>query len=335
MAVTEKEILSDIKNNRLKPVYLITGEEGYYIDMVSDYFENMVVDEASRDFDQTVVYGMDVDMSTVISYARQFPILSPTKLVMVKEAQDIKVDRWDSLIAYLDNPQPSTVLVFVYRHKSFDKRTKVYKAINTKGVVYEKKKLYENEIPRWINQHVQENGFSITENAANLISDSIGNDLDKISNELRKLYLALEKGTVITDDAVEHHIGISKTYNVFELQKAIGRRDALRCNRIVNHFAANPKEMPIQMLIPTLYSYFIKVMIYHQTTDKSQAASAMGISPYFLSDYETAASNYSLGKLATCIGYLHNTDLRSKGVNNTGATPEGELLKELIFKIIH
>lgn len=335
MAVTEKEILSDIKNNRLKPVYLITGEEGYYIDMVSDYFENMVVDEASRDFDQTVVYGMDVDMSTVISYARQFPILSPTKLVMVKEAQDIKVDRWDSLIAYLDNPQPSTVLVFVYRHKSFDKRTKVYKAINTKGAVYEKKKLYENEIPRWINQHVQENGFSITENAANLISDSIGNDLDKISNELRKLYLALEKGTVITDDAVEHHIGISKTYNVFELQKAIGRRDALRCNRIVNHFAANPKEMPIQMLIPTLYSYFIKVMIYHQTTDKSQAASAMGISPYFLSDYETAASNYSLGKLATCIGYLHNTDLRSKGVNNTGSTPEGELLKELIFKIIH
>lgn len=335
MAVTEKEILYDIKNRQLKPVYLITGEEGYYLDMVSDYFENLVVDEASRDFDQTVVYGMDADMSTIISYARQFPILSPTKLVMVKEAQDIKSDRWDSLIPYLDNPQPSTVLVFVYRHKTFDKRTKVYKSIAAKGTVYEKKKLYDNEIPRWINQHVQDNGFSITENAANLISDSIGNDLDKISNELNKLYLALQKGSVITEDAIEHHIGISKTYNVFELQKAIGRRDVLRCNRIVNHFASNPKEMPIQMLLPTLYSYFIKVMIYHQTTDKSQAASAMGINPFFLQDYEIAANNYSLGKLATCIGYLHNTDLKSKGVNNTGATSDGELLKELIFKIIH
>lgn len=335
MAVTEKEILSDIKNDKTKPVYLLTGEEGYYLDLVSDYFETLIVEEASRDFDQTVIYGMDTDMSTIISYARQFPILSAKKLVLVKEAQDIKSDRWEQLLPYLDNPQPSTVLVFVYRHKSFDKRTKVYKAISSKGTIYEKKKLYDNEIPQWINQHVQENGFTITENAANLIADSIGNDLDKISNELRKLFLALDKGSVITDDAVEHHIGISKTYNVFELQKAIGRRDVLRCNRIANHFAANPKEMPIQMLLPTLYSYFIKIMIYHQTTDKSQAASAMGVSPFFLHDYEIAASNYSLGKLATCIGYLHNTDLRSKGVNNTSATPDGELIKELIFKIIH
>ncbi len=334
MAISEKQLIEDLKAQKYAPVYLLTGEENYYIDLVSDYFENKVIADEFRDFDQTVVYGRETDMKTVVSLAKRYPMMSPVQLVLVKEAQDIAKD-WELLADYLDHPQPQTLLVFCYRHKKMDKRTKTYKSISTKGVVYEKNKMRDYEVPDWIARIVMQQGYQITQKGAVLIAESLGNDLGKIVNELSKVYISLPKGTVINEDVIETNIGISKDYNVFELQNAIGRRDVAQCTRIVNHLAANPKEYPIQMLLPLLYGFFIKVMLFHQEPDKKKAMAVMNVNPYFLKDYETAARNYTLGKLASCIGYLYDADLRSKGVRNNGTVTDGELLKELVFKITH
>ena len=294
-----------------------------------------MIAEDFRDFDQTVLYGRETDMRTVISYAKQFPMMSPIKLVMVKEAQDIPTREWDLLAEYLQNPLPQTLLVMCYRHKKLDKRGKAYKAINDKGCICERGKLYDNQVPDWIGTFVNQHGHTITQKGSVLIAEYIGNDLSKIANELSKVFISLNPGDVINEDIIEQNIGISKDYNVFELQSAIGRRNVVQCNRIVNHFAANPKDNPIQMVLPSLYGYFIKIMLYLQLPDKSQAASVLKVNPYFVKDYAAAAQNYSLGKLASCIGYLYDADLRSKGIRNTGSVTDGELLKELVFKIIH
>jgi len=335
MAITDKQLIADLKAGIFKPVYLLTGDENYYIDVVSDYFENHVVDETMRDFDQTVVYGRDTSMAAVISDAKRYPMMSPVHLVIVKEAQDIDTKQWEQLVAYLDHPSENGVIVFCYRHKKLDKRTAAYKAIAGKGCVYETPKMWDNQVPRWIADQVRDHGFSITEKATYLISESLGADLGKIANELSKLYPLLPEHGTITEQLIEEQIGISKDYNVFELQKAIGRRDPVMCNRIINYFAANPKKNPIQLILPILYGYFLKVMFYHQLENKSDAAKVLGCAPSFVQDYAVAASNYKLGKLATCIGYLYETDLRSKGVRNSGNVTDGELLKELIFKVIH
>ena len=335
MLVSDKQLKDSLQKGTFMPVYLLTGEENYYIDEASDYIEKNIVDESFRDFDQTVVYGRDVDMHTVISYAKQFPMMSPVKLVLVKEAQDIPLKEWDLLADYLEHPLAQTLLVFCYRHKKLDKRTKAYKAIDRTGCIFEHAKLYDSQLPDWIGTFVNNHGHTITQKGSVLIAESLGNDLGKIANELSKVFISLSPGEVINEDIIERNIGISKDYNVFELQNAIGRRDVLQCNRIVNHFAANPKDNPIQMILPSLYGYFIKIMIYHQLEDKGQAASALKVNPYFVRDYSIAANNYSLGKLASCIGYLNDADLRSKGMRNSGTVTDGELLKELVFKIIH
>lgn len=334
MVQTEKEIVADLKAGKFRPVYLLMGEENYYIDLVSNFFEKNVIAADFRDFDQTVVYGPEVDMPTVIDLAKRYPMMSPVQLVLVKEAQGIARD-WELLAKYLENPQPQTVLVFCYRHKKLNKNSKAYKAINSVGVVFEKNKLRDYEVPGWIANVVQKKGYSITQTGAVLIAESLGNDLGKIANELSKVYISMPEGGTINEDVIETNIGISKEYNAFELQNAIGRRDVVQCNKIVNHFAANPKDNPIQLVIASLYGYFIKVMLYHQEPDKNKAASVLKVSPYFLKDYEKAAQNYSLGKLASCIGYLYEADLKSKGVRNNGTISDGEILKELVFKIIH
>ena len=335
MLISDKQLIDDLEAGKYFPVYLLTGEENYYIDLTSDYFEHNVVSPDFSDFDENILYGRETDMHTVISYAKQFPMMSPVKVVLVKEAQEIPTKEWELLADYLQNPLPQTLLVFCYRNKKLDKRSKAYKAINDKGCICERAKLYDNQVPYWIGTFVNQHGHTITQKGSILIAEYIGNNLSKIANELSKVFISLQPGDVINEDIIEQNIGISKEYNVFELQSAIGRRDVLKCNRIVNHFAANPKDNPIQMILPSLYNYFIKIMLYHQVPDKSQAASALKVNPFFIKDYATAASNYSLGKLASCIGYLHEADLRSKGIRNSGTVTDGELLKELIVKIIH
>ena len=297
MAITEKQLIADLRAQKFAPVYLLTGEENYYIDLVSDFMEQNIIPQDFRDFDQTVVYGRDVTMQMVIGFAKRYPMMSPNQLVLVKEAQDIAKD-WELLATYLDNPQPQTILVFCYRHKKLAKNTKVYKAIDKHGVVYEKNKLRDYEVPAWVANVVQQQGFSITEKGAMLVSESLGNDLGKIANELSKVYIGLPKGTVINEGIIERQIGISKDYNIFELQTAIGRRDVVQCNRIINHFAENPKDNPIQIILPSLYNYFLKVMIFHQIPDRNEAAKIMKVHPYFIRDYEVASRNYTLGKLA-------------------------------------
>ena len=340
-SVSEETILEELKARHFAPVYLLSGEEDYYIDLLSDYFEHHVIAPESQSFDQVVVYGRDVDMASVVGLASRFPMMSDYQLVLVKEAQSLgregdKVDKaWEPLMAYLDNPSPQTILVFCFRHKKFDKRTKLYKRLKEVGVVYEHGKLYDNQVPAWIESYVSSKGYQITRKATLMLCEAIGADLSKLANELSKMFITVGQGGSITDTTVELNVGISKDFNVFELQNAIGTRDVVKCNRIVNYFADNPKNNPIQMVLPLIYSYIVKLMIYIQTPDKQEAASLMGVSPYFLRDYDVAARNFTLGKLATCIGYLYEADLRSKGVRNTGTITDGEILKELVFKIIH
>ena len=338
MALTEKQLIAQLKGGERKPVYLLTGENNHAIDVVSDYIEENIIDATLRDFDQTVVYGGDTTMGEVIDNAKRYPMMSPVHLVLVKEAQEIDARQWDLLTSYLKQPLATTMLVFCYRHKKLDKRTALYKAIDKTGVVFDAAKPYDNKVPPMIVEEVKAHGMNITDKAVNMLIGSIGTDMGKIANELSKLYPLVPQGGTIDDKLVEQQVGISKDYNVFELQKAIGRRDPVMCNRIVNYFAANPKSAPLPPTLAALYGYILKIMIYLQLenpSDEDSAAAALGCSPFFVKDYAMAARNYKLGKLASCIGYLYEADLRSKGVHNSGTVTDAEILRELVFKIIH
>lgn len=328
-----QSVLRRLQGGQWAPVYLLTGEENYFIDLLSDFFENHVVEESARSFDQTVLYGRDVDMATVIANAGRYPMMGDRQLVMVKEAQDIR--DWEPLESYLSRPVPTTVLVFCYRHKKLDKRTRLFKSLKEVGEVFDYSRVYDNQLPQWITDYVEAAGYTIQPNCALLMAESLGNNLTVIVNELSKIFATLGEQGVVTAAVVERVVGISREYNVFELQTAIGRRDVVKCNRIVNYFAANPKSNPIQMVLPSIYSYLVKLMIYIQLPDKNEAASALGVNPFFVKEYAQAAGNYTLGKLASCIGYLNEADLRSKGIRNSGTVTDGEILKELVFKLIH
>lgn len=338
---TVKQIIDSVKNGVVKPVYFFTGSETHALDVLSDFFEKEVVPEENQGFDQTVVYGLDTNMKAIVDTAKQFPTFPTTKyrLVLVKEAQHLDTrdnSEWDVLINYLEHPSDLSIIAFCYRNKEF-KNAKLKKAISSKGVFFETPKMYDNQVPAWITRYVAEQGYTISQQSAAVIAESLGANTSKIANELSKVFISLPKGSAVTNDIIEREIGISKDYNVFELTKALGCKDVLKCNRIVKHFAANPKDNPIQKILPNIYNHFIKVMIYQQLTDKSSqsAASALGINPYFVGDYKTAALNYSLPKLAAIIGYLKEADLKSKGVRNTGTVTDGEIIKELVFKILH
>lgn len=323
------QIISDYQSGKIAPIYLLTGAENYFIDQLEDFFENNVVMEENRDFDQTVLYGRDVTMADVVGAAQRYPMMSDRQLVLVREAQDIptKNDAWEILIKYLEHPQPQTVLVLSHRHKALAKNTRVYKAIAKSGVVLDSAEMKETEVPEWIGRYVMRNGYEVTEKVANLIPEYVGRDLDKISNELSKIFVAEPKGTMIGEAIMEKYIGISKDYNVDELRSAIFRRDIEKCNRIVNNFAANTKQNPIQMVIPMLYAYIVKLMAYIQDPANTK------VFPY--ADYQAGVKNYTLNKLASCVRYLYEADLKSKGVKNAGTISDGEILKETIFKIIH
>jgi DNA polymerase-3 subunit delta len=321
------------------------GDEPYFIDMISDYIEQNVLDESEKEFNQTVLYGRDVTTAEIIGAAKRFPMMSEYQVVIIKEAQDIKdlvkkekEDKKEKVKsafeAYLENPLPSTILVFCYKYKSIDKRTALAKLIEKKAVLFESKKLYDNQVADWINNYLKTKGFTINQRAAGLLGEYLGTGLSKITNELDKLIINLPPKSEITQEHIQTNIGISKDYNVFELQTSIGKKEVLKVNRIINYFAANPADNHITMTIGSLYGYFCKVLTYHFVPDKKMAASAMGVNPYFVKDYEIAARNFSVGKLKSIFGYLRDYDLKSKGVDNGSAT-HGELLKEMIFKILH
>ncbi|AFD07439.1 DNA polymerase III subunit delta [Solitalea canadensis] len=341
--MTASEIIKELKAKKYRPIYFLHGEEEYYIDLIGNYIENNVLSEAEKGFNQTVLYGKDTDIITILNNAKRYPMMSEHQVVIVKEAQNIKFGKdkgdkdQDPFAAYIENPLRSTVLVFCYKHGKIDGRLKMFKNIEKNGILFESKKLYDNQVPGWITEHVQEQGVRISPQATALLAEYLGNDLLKISNELEKLMINISKGTEIGTKEIEENIGISKEYNVFEFQNALGKRDVLKANRIVNYFAANKKENPAVVVFATLAGYFSKIFVYHCLKDKSKpaVASALGVNPFFVGDYEIAARNYPQGKTMQIISLLRQYDLKSKGVGSTGNTEEGELMKELVWKILH
>ena len=329
-----KEIISSISNKEFEPVYFLMGDEPYYIDKLANAFAKNVLSVEEQEFNQVILYGKDIETAQAIAEAKQFPFGAEKRVVIIKEAQHLK--DIEVLDAYLDNVQPSTLLVICYKGKSVDKRKKFGKMLAKKCVVFESKKLYDNKIPAWINSYVTENGYTIDNSATAVLAEYIGADLSKITNELDKLMLVVKKEEQITTALIEYHIGISKDYNVFELQNALGKKEVVKANRIINHFSKNPKNHNIVPVMSALFSYFQKIMVYHFLEDKSpkSAAVALKVNPFFISQYQTASRNYTKKQLFYIFEYLKNYDLKSKGVNNKNTTQKG-LLKELIFKILH
>jgi DNA polymerase-3 subunit delta len=351
------QILLDLKRRIFKPIYFLSGEEAYYIDAISDLIENTVLEESEKEFNQTIVYGKDADLVTILGFARQFPMMSDFNVVIVKEAQNLKeLNKKSSaeeeedatsnaneansaaaqFVNYIKNPQPTTILVFCFKYKTIDKRSTVAKALQKQAVYFETPRMYDNQVPDWISNYVKEKNYLLSPKAGFLLAEFLGSDLGKIANEVNKLIIGLPLGKEITVEMVQEKIGISKDYNVFELQDAFTNKDILKANRIINHFAANEKENPAPLVLGQLYAYFSKIFKYQFLPDKSKfaAAGALGVNPYFIDGIASAAARYPSVKLKQIFSYLKEYDLKSKGVENTSVT-YGELLKELVFKILH
>ena len=329
-----REIVSTIKKGSAKPIYFLMGDEPYYIDKISDYVEDTVLDEAEKGFNQQVMYGRDVSVDDIIGAAKRYPIMAEKQVIIVKEAQDLSRSI-EKIAAYAENPQPTTVLVFNYKYKKIDKRKALYKAISKTGVVFESKKLYDNQVSDWIRRVLSGQNYKIEPKAAIMLVEFLGTDLSKIANELEKLMLVLPKESIITDKHIEENIGISKDFNNFELRKAIGAKNIKKANRIINYFSENPKKNPSVMTISLLNSFFTQLLLFHglQNKSKQAVAKALKINPYFVDEYFEAGRNYPMRKVAQVINDLRKADVQSKGV---GANlSQEDVLKELLFKILN
>ncbi len=330
-----QNILSELKNKNYSPVYFLEGEEPYYIDLISDYILEHVLTEDEKAFNQTLLYGKDITLDTILTSARRYPMMAERQVVVIREAQNIR--DIEELASYVEKPAPSTLLVLCYKYKTIDRRKKLYKAINKQGVYMESKPLYENKIPDWIINYLKTQKLGIEYKAVQMITDHIGNNLQRIVNELDKVIFTAVPGTSITVDDVEKNIGISKEYNAFEFQKALGNKDIYNANRIVNYFIENEKSNSIQIIVGFLVAYFRKVLTYHtieNRNNESEVAQKLGVSPFFVKDYLTAGRNYPLQKAVLVLSMLREYDLRSKGARG-GTTDNGELLRELTYKILH
>ncbi|SDL22440.1 DNA polymerase III subunit delta [Kriegella aquimaris] len=328
------KILIDIKNGNTKPVYFLCGEETFYVDEITRHIEKEVLTEEERGFNQVVLYGKDVTIDDIIGNAKRYPMMSEKQVVIVKEAQHLS-RTIENLTSYCENPQPSTVLVICYKYKKLDKRKKLHKVINKIGVVFEGKKLYDNQVADWIRKNLKSKGFTISHKATVLLVEFLGTDLSKIDNELKKLQLVLPKESEITPEDIEQHIGISKDYNNFELKKAIGEKDILKATKIINYFSQNPKDNPFVLTVTLLHSFFSQLLQYHGLNDHSpkNVASALRINPYFVDEFHTAARNYPMKKVSNVVASLREMDLKGKGVGANGIS-QADLLKELLVKII-
>ncbi|UEG54677.1 DNA polymerase III subunit delta [Mucilaginibacter daejeonensis] len=340
--MTANDILKDLKSRKYRPLYLLHGEEPYFIDRIANYMESNILTDGERGFNQTVLYGKDTDIMTIINAAKRYPMMAEYQVIIVKEAQDLKWGKEDAdkkginpVLSYLDAPLKSTILVFCYKYGKFDKRKKAYKAIEKNGLVFESASLYDNKVPGWIESHASEKNYRISAQAAAMLCEYLGNDLSKIANELDKLMLNIPQGQEIGLKDIQDNIGISKEYNVFELQSALIRKDVVKANQIINYFEANPKANPIVLILGNMHNFFSKVLMYHYVRDKTPQtlAKELGVNPYFLKDYEMASRSFDYYKSMQIIGWLREYDLKSKGMGSTAS--HGELLKELVFKILH
>ena len=329
-----KQLVTDIKNKKLKPIYFLMGEEAYYIDKISDFIEASVLAEEDRGFNQMVLYGRDVSVDDIVGNAKRYPMMAEYQVIIVKEAQDLS-RTIENLAKYAENPQPTTVLVVNYKYKKIDKRKALYKTLKKTGVVYESKKLYENQVADWIRRVLSPKKYTISPKAAQMLVEFLGTDLSKINNELEKLQIILPEGTQISPDHIEENIGISKDYNNFELRKAVGELNAIKAHKIVNYFADNPKDNPMVVTVLLLFNFFSQLLHFHGLKDKSprSVASALKINPYFVKEYITAARNFPMRKVSAVVATLREFDVKGKGVGSN-AVPQGDLLKELMVRIL-
>lgn len=331
-----EQIIDTIKARKFFPIYFLFGEEGYFIDQISDLLEQTILTDEEKAFNQLVMYGRDVTVSDIISTAKRFPMMSPYQVLIVKEAQDIS--KIEEIELYLEQPMQTTILVFCYR-KSLDKRRSYVKKLSKgSAILFESKKLYENQMPEWIKTQLGKAGYGIEPKATMLLVEFLGTNLSKVINELNKLQIVLPKGTMITPEHIERNIGISKDFNVFELQKALGNRDLVKIIQIVKYFESNPKDNPIQATIAMLFGYFSKIYLLHFLTKKqlpdSEIAKQLKIGIYFLKEYKETMKNFNLKQTVEAISLLRSYDLKSKGVGNI-STSGGQLLQEMLYKILY
>ncbi|TAN15315.1 MAG: DNA polymerase III subunit delta [Chitinophagaceae bacterium] len=331
--MTFEALEKELKSEKIRPVYLLEGEEDFFIDRISNFLENDLLTETEKEFNLTIFYGRDADWANVLNACRRYPVFAERQVVMIKEAQHMK--SLEKLESYLENPLVSTALVLVYRQGKLDGRTAFKKLIDKKGVSLTTKKLYDDKIPGWIKAYAEASGHDISPKAAILLADHIGNDLARISNEIDKLLLNIHSGKKIDEDDIEKYVGISKEYNVFEFQKAVGNRDFSKAVRILNYFSANPKAAPSPVVFTVLYAFFSKVhaITCSLSSSDKDMATKLGINPYFFSDYMRAAKAYQRIGAERALLLLYEYNLRSIGINDAG-TPGSELLKEMTMKIM-
>lgn len=330
-----KQLVTDIKGKKVKPIYFLMGEEPYYIDQISSYIEKNLLSEEEKGFNQMVLYGRDVTVEDIVSNAKRYPMMADYQVVIVKEAQDLS-RTIDKLETYAKQPQPTTILVVNYKYKTIDKRKTLYKTLQKTGVVYESKKLYENQVGEWIRRVLSGQNYNISPKAAQMLVEFLGTDLSKINNELEKLKIILPEGTSITPQHIEENIGISKDYNNFELRKAVGERDVQKAHQIIKYFADNPKDNPMVVTVSLLFNFFSQLLHLHGLQDKTprSVASALKVNPYFVNEYLTAAHNYPMKKVSNIVATLREFDVKGKGVG-ANAVPQGDLLKELMVRIFY
>lgn len=334
------KILADIKARKFAPVYFLQGEETFYIDLISDLIEANALNEAEKGFNQVVVYGKDAAMAMILTHARRFPMMAERQVVIVKEAQDIQDLNKDTgarlLLDYVAKPVPSTILVLCHKHKTLDKRRELGKKIDQLTTSINSKKLYDNQLPDFVVEYTKDKKISIDDRAVLTLCEYVGNDLHRIANEIDKLSLTLSGGSTISAEQVMNQVGVSKEYNIFELQKAILHRDTLLANRIVNFFESNTKKNPMIPVVAYLFSFFSKLLAATQAADKSERGlvSALKISPYSAKDYSLALRQFSPEKIVDSISFIKEADLKLKGVNS-GSDTEGQVFRELVYKILH
>lgn len=326
-------IISEWQKRIYRPIYWLEGEEDFFIDRIMSYAESKILDENETGFNLTVFYGKDADWAAVINACRRYPMFAEKQVVLLKEAQQMR--DIEKLEAYIENPLASTIFVVAYKEKKVDGRTRLAKLLKEKGVVLSTKKLYESQLPEWTEELVHSKGFTISQKALLLLVDHIGNDLTRISNEIDKISINLGERKAITEETIEQYVGVSKDFNVFELQAALAAKDLPKAIRIIQYFEANPKAAPIQLILPSLYSFFSRVfMIYGlNTREEKTVAASLGINPFFIKDYLKATRIYTYPDVERVILLLSDYNLRSIGINDSG-TPDASLLKEMVVKMI-
>ena len=327
-------IVKDIQSKKFASLYFLHGEESYYIDQISDAIQTTALQEHEKDFNQTILYGKDADLLSLQSELKSYPMMAERRLVILKEAQDFK--QLEALESYVQAPTPTTVFVVCYKNKTFDARKKILKGFAKNGIIFKSDKIRDYQLPDWIAKYVRSQGMQINGKATMLLSEFLGADLSRITNEIEKLRIVLGANTSITEQHIEQHIGISKDFNIYELVNAVGQKQVNKAFRIVQYFQYNPKAGELVVIIPALFKLFSQLMRVHFTPNKSREsiASSLGVHPFVAGELIATRQHYDPKKIAAIIALLHTYDLKAKGMGNSQMS-NAELLKEMVFQIMY